>query len=560
MVNKGKLLKKFVVAGLTATMVFGSASAAFADGRGHNKHEQKNNASHYKQQLNLKVNGKHGKVDIKLHFKDLNQKDYEWVMENIARLSSKRVFEGYEDGTFRPKRTITRIEAIIAAVRLMGLREQAESAEEMATKLNFTDADKIVRKYPNAVGYVAVALENDLFSEADNSVQPEKAADRLWATTLLVKALKLEDEAKAKMNTDLDFRDAKQIPAGSVGYVAVAIEKKLIFGYNDNTFKPNKPVTRAELAALLDRTGDQMPDYDSNTIAGTVNSAIASNVLTLTKEGQTVQLAVDPNAFVFRNGTKALLSDIQAGDQVEVRTYNNVVVFIEVTNTAIENTSFNGTINSIVDANNAITIRKDNQDVRFTIDSNALIYRNGSITAASELRIGDQVFVRTENNKIVFIQVINTVSEDITFTGNIKTIVDSDTITFSKDNQDVQYNVDADAFIYRKGTSVNVSGLKVGDEVFVRIEDGEVIFLQVTKAIEDEQNFTVNGLFQSLTLNSAGQIATISVSQSVYGGTQVSIYNVASDVTITGNTANLTLNRPIELTGKNQVVTTIKIP
>ncbi len=29
------------------------------------------------------------------------------------------------------------------------------------------------------------------------------------------------------MNTTLTFKDAKQIPAGSVGYVAVAIEKGL---------------------------------------------------------------------------------------------------------------------------------------------------------------------------------------------------------------------------------------------------------------------------------------------------------------------------------------------
>ncbi len=35
----------------------------------------------------------------------------------------------------------------------------------------------------------------------------------LWATTLLVKALKLEAEAKAKMNTTLTFKDAKQNPS-----------------------------------------------------------------------------------------------------------------------------------------------------------------------------------------------------------------------------------------------------------------------------------------------------------------------------------------------------------
>ncbi len=50
-----------------------------------------------------------------------------------------------------------------------------------------------------------------------------------------------------------------KIPAGSVGYVEVAIEKGLVDGFEDNTFRPNQPVTRAQLAALLDRTGNQLP-------------------------------------------------------------------------------------------------------------------------------------------------------------------------------------------------------------------------------------------------------------------------------------------------------------
>ena len=52
----------------------------------------------------------------------------------------------------------------------MGLREQAESAAEMSTKLNFKDADVLARKYPWAVGYVAVALEKNLFNETDTLV------------------------------------------------------------------------------------------------------------------------------------------------------------------------------------------------------------------------------------------------------------------------------------------------------------------------------------------------------------------------------------------------------
>ena len=162
-------------------------------------------------------------ITININFNDMSNS--QWAMRYIASLASKRVFEGYEDGSFKPQKTVTRIEAITAAVRLMGLREQAESDAEKQTKLNFKDADKVPAW---AVGYVAVALENDLFTESDDSVLPNEEANRLWATTLLVKALKLEAEAKAQMTSTLAFKDAKKIPAGSVGYVKVAVDKGLL--------------------------------------------------------------------------------------------------------------------------------------------------------------------------------------------------------------------------------------------------------------------------------------------------------------------------------------------
>jgi hypothetical protein len=322
---KNIMMKKVVASGLALTLIFGGGTAAFANGKGNNKNDDHEDTGNSKQYVKVQ-----NKTDIRISFDDVKGNDVEWAMRYIASLASKRVFEGYEDGSFKPRNAISRIEAITAAVRLMGLRDKAESAAEMATQLNFKDADKIPAW---AVGYVAVALENDLFNENDNSVQPQKVADRLWATTLLVKALKLETEAKAKMNTNLTFKDAKEIPAGSVGYVAVAVEKGLIEGFENNTFRPNAPVTRAQLAKLLDVTGDQIGDKD--TVTGTVSAAVYNNVLTLNKGGVPTTLVLDANAFIFRNGAKVAASALQVGDQLKVRSYNNVVIFVEVVNPVV---------------------------------------------------------------------------------------------------------------------------------------------------------------------------------------------------------------------------------
>jgi predicted secreted protein len=196
-----------------------------------------------------------GRVQIVLEFDDVNQA--EWAMGYIAKMQSKKVFQGFEDGTFRPNQPVNRVQAIVTAVRLMGLEDEAK-AKLPDTKLHFKDADHIDKRFPWAKGYVIVALENGLFDAAEDRIQPDKPASRIWVSSLLVKSLGLQSEALKQMATIPDFKDAKQIPAGAVGYINVAIEQGIVNGYEDGTFQPNKNVTRAEMAALLERTNSGM--------------------------------------------------------------------------------------------------------------------------------------------------------------------------------------------------------------------------------------------------------------------------------------------------------------
>lgn len=465
--------KKVLVGGLTVAMLTTGASSAFADNKGRGKGNDKDDWKKDKKKAELTLN-------IKIDFDDLKGGDVEWALRHIASLASKRVFEGYEDGTFQPRKAINRIEAITAAVRLMDLKEEAEA--KMDTELNFKDADKIKSKYPWAVGYVAVAVENDLFLETDESVQPEKSADRLWATMLLIKALKLDDEAKAKMNTQLEFKDAGSIPAGAVGYVALAVEKGLVSGYENNTFRPNQPVTRAELAALLDRTGSQMPDADQYYASGEI-TAVNSDTITIKKNGNTVQYEFHDHAIILRDNVKITASQLAVGDEVRLNFVGNQVIFVEV---------------------------KEQADDE--------LYSSGEITAVT-------------NSKI----------------------------TIKKNGDTAQYEFHDDVVFLRDNVRVTASQLVVGDKVKLSYNGNEVILVEVTEKADANGEFSVRGTFNSLTVNSSGQIATISVTHAVYSGTETSVYNVANDVDIDGNASLLTPNRDITVKGSNNIVDEIDI-
>ncbi|MEX2460864.1 MAG: S-layer homology domain-containing protein [Paenibacillaceae bacterium] len=195
------------------------------------------------------------RVQVTMEFADAAEA--KWATEYIANMKSKQILSGYKDGTFRPNQPIKRVEAIVTAVRLMGLEEEAK-AVSADTKLNFKDANLIDKNYSWAKGYIVVALKNGLFDTSEDRMEPDKPASRVWVATLLVRALGLQSEALSQMNTVLDFKDADSIPAGAVGYVSIVVERSIVSGYPDNTFKPNKNVTRAEIAVLLDKTNDSL--------------------------------------------------------------------------------------------------------------------------------------------------------------------------------------------------------------------------------------------------------------------------------------------------------------
>jgi hypothetical protein len=332
-----------------------------------------------------------GDINIFVGFSDLKGADVEWAVKYIASLSGKNVFQGFEDGTFRPREKVTRIQAIVAAVRNMGLEAQAQ--QEMNAQLNFKDADKI----PDwAVGYVSVALKNDLFIETESSVQPDKPADRLWATMLLVKSTRQYDaEVKANMNATLPFKDAQQIPAGAVGYVKVALDHNLIDGFDDNTFRPNEPVTRAQLAALLDRVSDQLPGEENNVVKGKV-TATANNgyTLTISTTSGVKTVALDQSVMVFRNDghseQQVAPSGIQVGDTVRIRLVNNVGRVVEAVGTTQNNAfTYSGTVYSF----------EKNTDGKLTKMNLAL---NGDTINIRPLDVSANVVFENPNSSVIF--------------------------------------------------------------------------------------------------------------------------------------------------------------
>ncbi|WP_227394368.1 S-layer homology domain-containing protein [Jeotgalibacillus aurantiacus] len=290
---------------------------------------------------------------ISIDFKDTEK--LEWVKDSIGRMKEKGIFQGYEDGTFKPNAPVLRMQTIITAVRLLGLEDEAKAMNPDEITLQFKDAKALP---DNVKGYVAVALENGLFEMQETVVNPYKPATRLWVSGVLVRALGLEDEALASMNELPDFNDLDKIPAGAIGYVNVALEYGIFTGTLEGNFNPHKTITRAQMAAVLDRSyGNMLEENGSVTVDGQVESIsfdgedglISVNSFT----GEAQSYSINKNLLV-QYDTRFMAADqIRQGDFVELYVLDNVVQEASVYTTLPDNSSsMNGIQHLKVEAEN----------------------------------------------------------------------------------------------------------------------------------------------------------------------------------------------------------------
>ena len=180
-------------------------------------------------------------------------RDY-WAFEYIAELVDRGVLNGYEDGSFKPDDTVLRCEWAKMMVLVAGLTAGDEA-------VYFSDMSG---HWANA--YVNAAKDY-LSAYADNTYKPDQAAVREDVTVSMVK-LKGYDVSEADYSYLSQFSDMSSISNSLRPYVAVAVEKGLIEGFEDGTFRGQDTLTRAEAATLLWRAfqyGSDNKVADANT-------------------------------------------------------------------------------------------------------------------------------------------------------------------------------------------------------------------------------------------------------------------------------------------------------
>lgn len=272
--------------------------------------------------VEVKVNDK-GNVEVTMEFKDM--KEAKWALKHVTKMTAEGAINGYKDGTFKPNKIVTRAEAVV-----MTMSKVKKEGLTVNGNVYFKD-DLSIPTW--AKDQVHLAVYNGFIDvPANGNFEANKPATREWVAKLIASAYDLPVTNKQNVKS---FTDANKIAPEYLEFVQAALDNGVIAGFPDKKFQPNKPVTRAQMAVMLQNVTDEFPELAllGNKLKGTViDKSVTGAVyiaLKLTKTGETVKLPVAATAKIFVGNELKSLNEVLIGAKAEVILSNNEVVFVE---------------------------------------------------------------------------------------------------------------------------------------------------------------------------------------------------------------------------------------
>jgi hypothetical protein len=421
-----------------------------------------------------------GTVQMTLNFSDM--KEAQWALKQITKMKSQNIINGYSDGSFKPNKAVSHAEAVVMTMKAAGLQSEMDALVVDSVYLPYKDAKNIPTWAKNAV---ALAYKKGYLSasQSDN-FQPQKPASREWVIMLICKALNIQP-----ITVTLPFSDASNISTDALGYVAAVVYKQLISGFPDGSFKPNKSITRAEIAVLLGICTDEAP------IPGKIRNKVEGVVLSVYEEANssqstqgTITLEVEKREGKANNDKRffkldADIDEDEDEDEVDDKVYETV--YDKVYHPDVDEDEDKDEDED----ENKDDISEVSGPVSFPVAEDARIYVNEKEASLDDIVKGSTAIVIVNKNGIVdYIEVAPVIVKGVVQSvyGDILTIIEQENDKGRKKGgrkgDSIEYTVASNAVIVINGVTTTLAELKKGDVVKLAFDaDGKVHSIKGTR-------------------------------------------------------------------------------
>lgn len=311
-----------------------------------------------------------------------------WAESVLRDWQSRGLITGYEDGSMKPGKEITRAELATILNKAMGVPE--------GTAASFKDV-KADAWYSKDVAKVSAA--GHMKGYTDQTFKPNRAVTRQELAVIIASVLDLAgSESAAQMS------DAKQIAAWSKGAVGAVIDAGIMEGSNGK-FRPAGNASRAEAVSVLDRAMNQYSLILSQ--AGEYGPASGTETVT-------GSVLINASGVTLRN--TVIEGDLVLGEGIgEGDVYlNNVEVKGTTTVKGGGKNSIHVTDSVLV----SVIVNKKDGSIRLVVEGASVVEE---ITLQSGARLEENNLTGSGFNRVVLSDLIPT-SSAVTLAGTFETV------------------------------------------------------------------------------------------------------------------------------------------
>lgn len=471
-----------------------------------------------------------------------------WAKDSITKMTDAGYIKGYEDGTFRPYRAITKIESLILMSRMLGYENSEFSSVASAASTAYKSiASKYNTTYANEISYLmycGVLKESDLVDYA-SAANANTQLLRYQAAVLMSKLMGADSEAKAYTVSTATYADDSAIPTTARPYVEYVSANNIMNGMDKTAdgkaqFSPLTSLTRAQMATLLARMMDKL---ELKYVGGTVDSVSSSKI---SVGGTSLGIMTDTKVYI--SGGTASVSDISSGADASVVSIRKNALAITAQEAQTSTVVYGVITRKVENADGkklTIADYEDNDNSEtYKVKDSCKITVDGAKATLADLKNNDFVKVTITGSSI---SEISTESKSLTVKGIIvSTEYDNDDHVYinvsDTDGENTQQYVVSSkgADITRDGSEAEFSALTKGDKVTLKLTYGKV-----TSVTASGNTVGFSGLLKEIVISSNPSLTiTIDGQDKKYflrsdakitvSGTAATIYDLRPNVTVTG--------------------------
>lgn len=441
-----------------------------------------------------------------------------WAKDYINDIGESGIVKGYDDGTFKPDRKVTKSESVLMMYRLydtMGLVDKDQEQVLVNRYKGIMDKNSIA-KWTGLREAVAYFLEHNIVPESDledfmrgnNHVN----MTRERVSYYLGKSLNMFLDKKVGGIIESVFKDMQDINGVYLQYIDFLFKNKIISGDNNGNFNPKNSITRAEFTKLIVESMRVLKENKSAEETS-VKASVATKLDSLNKvvfhdiadKSKTYEELIDKDVTVTIGGEPAEYKDLIVDMIANLSYVNGKLVKVEADEIVYDTVVRSGEVTDIT-ADRKYFYFKDsvsNKTVFVEMSAGIPVQINGKAGSFSDATVGSYAILSYKKEDLIGVD-FRTKTEKLE--GVLKSIEvgENAKITLKIGEAEKTITLAKDAKIMRNELVATLSDLKVDDTIIVETEYGKV------KAINASANTTlVSGKLEKISKGEKNSITLV---------------------------------------------------